>query len=444
MRKHIVHVKDFGVIKDATVDMDKSLQVFIGAQATGKSTLSKVCYFCRKIRDYTLEFVLDQSNFLGLEGKESLFVRYLKYLTKNFVRCFGTTQHMSAFHIEYILDDEKKVDISLKKDGYIRFYFSEKDFYHEIFQLFNEIESMHADLERQQTIVLYRYIETIRNYFQKKIYNLFQDNAEIIYIPAARGLLTQIPQVFNNLSWDMLDLTMKQFIDKINETKSLMESSLDRTFDRYKIISDKKIINEENVQKANKLLKSILKAEYHNDKDDINSEKLYYDVNHWVKLMYSSSGQQEALWILILCYMHILTEKTTFMIIEEPEAHLFPTAVRDMMLLIALLINSTQSNVIVTTHNPYTLIALNVQLLSGRMERETAEKIAKDSFALAPMYRLKYQKFTAFYLENGCIHDIMDKKTHTVDIDYIDSVSDYANKKMDYLLKKWGGELDEM
>lgn len=43
-------------------------------------------------------------------------------------------------------------------------------------------------------------------------------------------------------------------------------------------------------------------------------------------VMYSSSGQQEALWILFLIFSVILTRKSVFMVIEGPEAHFFPVA----------------------------------------------------------------------------------------------------------------------
>lgn len=42
--------------------------------------------------------------------------------------------------------------------------------------------------------------------------------------------------------------------------------------------------------------------------------------------MYGSSGQQDALWILMLTLIIILENRRAFVVIEEPEAHLFPIA----------------------------------------------------------------------------------------------------------------------
>ena len=53
------------------------------------------------------------------------------------------------------------------------------------------------------------------------------------------------------------------------------------------------------VKKATKLVKSILKGKYVNDK---NGERIYYDENRFVKLIQASSGQQESLWIVLLIF----------------------------------------------------------------------------------------------------------------------------------------------
>ena len=36
-----IHIKQFGPVQEADIDIDKKMQVFIGAQASGKSTVCK-------------------------------------------------------------------------------------------------------------------------------------------------------------------------------------------------------------------------------------------------------------------------------------------------------------------------------------------------------------------------------------------------------------------
>ena len=58
-----IQIKNFGPVMNAEVDLEKKMQILIGAQASGKSTVCKVVYFCQKIRDYTLEFLMDREQY---------------------------------------------------------------------------------------------------------------------------------------------------------------------------------------------------------------------------------------------------------------------------------------------------------------------------------------------------------------------------------------------
>ena len=58
MQKLIVH--NFGPIQDATVDVARFL-VFIGPQASGKSTLSKLIYYFLHVRDEVVRFVYESA-----------------------------------------------------------------------------------------------------------------------------------------------------------------------------------------------------------------------------------------------------------------------------------------------------------------------------------------------------------------------------------------------
>lgn len=48
-------IQNFGPVKEAQINLNKNFQIFIGAQASGKSTICKVVYFVQKIRDYTCQ-----------------------------------------------------------------------------------------------------------------------------------------------------------------------------------------------------------------------------------------------------------------------------------------------------------------------------------------------------------------------------------------------------
>lgn len=68
-----------------------------------------------------------------------------------------------------------------------------------------------------------------------------------------------------------------------------------------------------------------------------------------VKINFTSSGQQESVWILNLLFYYLLQKNKILFIIEEPEAHLFPESQKYITELIALVNNCNHS--VVLTQN---------------------------------------------------------------------------------------------
>ena len=44
-------IQNFGPVKEAQINLNKKFQIFIGAQASGKSTICKVVYFVQNIEE---------------------------------------------------------------------------------------------------------------------------------------------------------------------------------------------------------------------------------------------------------------------------------------------------------------------------------------------------------------------------------------------------------
>lgn len=425
----ILTVKNFGPIVQAKVDLEKEYQIYIGIQASGKSTLCKLCYFFRKIRDYTLEFLIDSDQF-SYNHKNEYFNNYLKYLTRNFMGCFGTTKHLKPFFITY--DCEKfQIHINLKK-GFVKFHFDD-GMKKSLIDLFEEAAIVHEKWKNPISIMKkMEILANIRSAMDQRVQSLFLDDAEIVYIPAGRSLFAIISDKLQHIPLDSLDLTMKEFIQKITETKYLFGLRIPDMVQNYLQTVTGQIDNDA-IKDAYDLIKNILKADYASEND---GEKIYFDSEHWVKLMYSSSGQQEALWILMLCFLYILKKRKTFMIVEEPEAHLFPMAQKDIVTLIALMTNVTKSNIIVTTHSPYILTSANILLLSASIEKTKKIKKKNTPTIIKKRFRLNPNSFGAYLLVDGKPSDIVDRETNMIDIKSIDAVSEITNDEMVSLLDK--------
>lgn len=418
-------IRNFGPIKDAEIHLNNNFQILIGSQASGKSTLCKIVYFCQKIRDYTLDFLMNSEQFTK-NHKNEYFNNYLKYMTKQFIGCFGTTKHMKRFRITYLFD-EKKIEICLNNDGYVRFSFNDI-LKMEIYSLIEEASDMFLNRLNNEVASIMDNITAIgvmKRHLTEVLFSIFKNEAEIIYIPAGRSLLATMSEQLHDISVSEMDLTMQEFVKLIKATKSQFGTKIPEMVQNYtKTVKGQ--INNSAVTHAYELIKKILKADYVNDSD---GEKIYFDEHHWVKLMYGSSGQQEALWILMLTLIIILENRRTFVVIEEPEAHLFPIAQKDMISLIALMVNATDSQVIITTHSPYILTSSNILLYSEKVENNYR---GEEKPVIPRSIRLSYHKFAAYKVENAAdsLTSLMDENSHMISTDYIDKVSEITNNEL--------------
>lgn len=422
---HKILIRNFGPIKDAEIHLNNNFQILIGSQASGKSTLCKIVYFCQKIRDYTLDFLMNSEQFTK-NHKNEYFNNYLKYMTKQFIGCFGTTKHMKRFRITYLFD-EKKIEICLNNDGYVRFSFNDI-LKMEIYSLIEEASDMFLNRLNNEVASIMDNITAIgvmKRHLTEVLFSIFKNEAEIIYIPAGRSLLATMSEQLHDISVSEMDLTMQEFVKLIRATKSQFGTKIPEMVQNYtKTVKGQ--INNSAVTHAYELIKKILKADYVNDSD---GEKIYFDEHHWVKLMYGSSGQQDALWILMLTLIIILENRRAFVVIEEPEAHLFPIAQKDMISLIALMVNATDSQVIITTHSPYILTSSNILLYSEKVENNYR---GEEKPVIPRSIRLSYHKFAAYKVENAAdsLTSLMDENSHMISTDYIDKVSEITNNEL--------------
>ena len=425
-----ISIKNFGPVQNADIDLDKGFQIFIGAQASGKSTIGKTIYFCNKIKDYTLDFMTDSAQFTQNHENE-YFVNYMKYLKKQFMGCFCKTTHMRQFMIKYEFG-VNSISIQLNENGYVRFLYNSA--------LRNAVCSLIYDAAGMNKQLLYdvdidsifgrvKARAVIKQELKERLSEIFEDNREIIYIPAGRSLLATMSEQLHDFSIADMDLTMQEFINLIGSTKSKFEVKIPDMVKEY-TSTVKGQVNNVAIDQAYQLINRVLKADYASETD---GEKIYFDSHHWLKLMYGSSGQQEALWILMLIFISILENRKCFMVIEEPEAHLFPKAQNDILKLISLFINITGSQVIVTTHSPYILTSANILLYADKVERRSD----KSGKTIVPKnYRISFDKFAAYKVgaSDNSVETIIDMDTHMIELDYIDEASTIINKDLDELM----------
>jgi hypothetical protein len=148
-----------------------------------------------------------------------------------------------------------------------------------------------------------------------------------------------------------------------------------------------------------------------------------------LKLENCSSGQQEALPLTLI--LKALTEinfigKGSTCYIEEPEAHLFPFAQRDIVNLISLSFNRSvvPSQFILTTHSPYILTAFNNNIHAGELERSLPQEKHQFLYDLVEKDLILDPKIiSANSIMEGKSSSLFCDETHLITSDIIDQVS---------------------
>lgn len=427
MRK--LKIKNFGAVSHAELDIDKNLNILIGAQASGKSTIAKVLYFCRKIKDFYVDYLIQTEHFERGHKNED-YINFLKYVRSCFISCFGTTHHMDSFEIEYWYQEEaEKVVICVEK-GYAKVRFS-TSIREQIEKNLQDVREIYDTSSVQTFLEKERFKGELKAHYREVAKKIFHDTEEIIYIPAGRSLLSVMSDQMNVIDNGSLDLPMRNFIELIADTRKKFGTRMDRMVSDYVKTVQGQIKNAD-VNMAYEMVRKILKADYASDSD---GEKLYYTKSKWVKIAYSSSGQQEALWILLPLFVRILENKRCFVVIEEPEAHLFPEAQKTIVEMISLFIYSTGSSVLLTTHSPYILTSWNLLMHSYLVE--TKKKLTGMEPVVPRGVRMAPEETDAYLVETddgSRLRKITENENGLIDALEIDGISGIINYDTERLL----------
>ena len=433
-------IRNFGPITNAEIELKKTV-VLIGEQATGKSTIAKLIYYFKSLKEDLFNKIYNESFNQDFEFDKA---KYLVFpLRKKFYEFFGSTHHLRDFEIKYYYNVEGGVCLTLsldsKKELYVKFSnafifgFSERiEGIRNLIPDSTNNNNISAVLAHNQEKL--KYADRLSKLLNDKFYCMQDDN---LFIIAGRNatvgysesfekqfllsLKNQSEELYKKHQQTIDETLMLDFIDRVISIKDTFRKFGD--FDSYAhILDDKK---DELRAVANKIY-AILKGQY---KIDSQGEKLVYGSNDYVYLSNASSGQQEVIRILQDIFLTIAQDSNVVRIVEEPEAHLFPVAQKKVVELLVQMANHNDNNqLIITTHSPYVLTVLNNLLFArrvvdknGSVEEEVAKIVDKES-------RMKSSDFSAYVLtnDNGEVasKSIIDQATGMITQNYLDTVSE--------------------
>ena len=429
-----IEIKYLGPVQELEMEI-KDFNLLIGEQATGKSTVAKAIYFFRIIKSTLTDYlcqVYDTALYNGNDVSEGFNKVLKKELKSIFISLFGYSWDLDKrLYLKYEYASGIWIDVKLNKNGkrkYISVRYSPK-----LAQTLKDLEKEALELFEQKpentTISLaYASKERLRNYdnFKNSVNKIFDDYKETYYIPAGRSMLTLLVNNRSLLENDNLDLITRQFMQVIDNIHRVFEDGIRNVHKRYPD-GERRF----DVTKTAEMLISDLKGDYL-----YNAGKEYIVVedeeehSEKIPINFASSGQQEVLWLLNQLYILMLKKEKAFVIIEEPEAHLYPSLQSKVVEFISYFANINNSSILITTHSPYILTSVNTLYCAGKVIEKNSMYLKKVYDIIDSNCEIDPQKVTALKInKDKSILNLINEELQELNTEMIDEISDSVNEK---------------
>lgn len=413
-------IKNIGPINEVEMEINK-VNIFIGPQSSGKSTIAKIISFCQ-------------------------------WLEKDILIHQGTSHIDSAYWVEK-LHNYHKMDSYFREGSSIEYHSNTVSFTYHSDGKFS-ITPINLGQEKMRKIT---YVPSERNYVNiPNISSLSMGNDYI------RDFIFDWLLIRNKYSkdtpQDIINLGVQYYYDKnagdivslqdgtaisLSEASSGLQAVIpllvslsystnwifnhtqDLSFDKFSILH-KTFIKE--LYKKGEISDGILQDE----KLKQISSDLFNSLQH-ISQEVDIPNELKAAANLA---NRLGKPHYTFMIIEEPEENLFPVTQYGLVKHIFQSLNGNSDNsVVITTHSPYILTAINNLIQAGNIIETDVNKTAQVHQALGVNTSLQYKDIYAWALEEGRLKSMNDDEFQLISAAAIDNASDIINKDFETLLE---------
>ena len=464
-------VKNFINIREAEIDMDKTLVVFIGATASGKSVLAKLLYFfhelirdfrqyIKQINAYPPEQLKPDSPDLSTVFRAQISYKFREFfgdaselalITDNddTIKPFEITYHWTTdSRITLTLDAEKTLEIQLPAvmdevetlchalQEKLR-QFDKKQHVRAVSNPDSAAEpSTKADMpsadSEQESKTSERFFFILKmaigiSDITEKLAGTYRDS---LFIPADRNIAVNYPDALKRIFYGGIksDLQTRaatrprmnlhliaRFLEKNEEfLDTFSTQNFHNIFDE-KAEAESESIDKPMMEFLLKKISCILKSEYESI-GEISESRLFSHPTgeNAAFLERASTGQQNIIRILQDMFMNVLYNEVIFRVIEEPEAHLHPIAQKHLMHIIALMRNHIDSQIVITTHSPYLLAVLKNLLTAGQLSEKEPDAAAEMETLTPKLCWLNLDDVEVYHLKDGISYAIVQSEADPV------------------------------
>ena len=420
-------IKNFAGIKELEIEV-KKVNVLIGPQASGKSICAKLLFYFKNFSKELLQTVENK------QTKRHLDLNYLRTFEEYFP---PDSWGKGDFKIQYIIGN-CYIEISKYRDSKNKISIEYSELFHKELTELRRIKKL-SEHRIETNVSQYNAFEQpylVRKNLQDHLTKTLKDSIcneaafSQLFIPAGRSFYAVLQK--NIFSFISSNNALDPFLRDFGSVYENMKNIRLRVKPSFK--------DEHNIQKEiDTLIDKSLCGKHISVKGE---DFLEIADGRRISIASSSSGQQETLPLTtvlsMLPFLYSLNGsigQTVY--IEEPEAHLFPSAQRSIVELIATIFNyrKKQLQFFITTHSPYVLTALNNLLQAGILYTDSPKEVQDSLEKIVPKYKsLNIVDLSAYALINGTCRSIICPETGLIDASIIDSVSDDLAIEFDKLL----------
>lgn len=401
-------VRDFLSITNADIELS-TLTVVIGPSASGKSVLSKLAFFFNELFNEQWQ-VVEESK--GLDH----FKAHVKEKFKEWfpVQAWGAGKFQLEFYAGDFQVRISRIEYRKKLGENMRVWFSPyfEEQYDAALAMAKQISKISDDAveSHRAMAVSYEFRENIRKLNRKRLGDNFSESQ--IFIPAGRSFFTSIGKSIvafeHGRILDPLILRFGRFYSGLRERRFM--PPLSRASSNL-------------ASKLDALMNGTLVIER-------NKEYLKTTDGRRIPLSAMSSGQQELMPLMVALKSRIgyaeRYELRQQIFIEEPEAHLFPSAQSSLVEVLSqfIALSKGRSRLMVTTHSPYVLAKIN-NLIKARdvAGRRGSRRHSEIQEIVKEEYWLDGAKVHAYAIQAGAVTRIQDEDDGMIEADYLDDVS---------------------
>lgn len=432
-----IKIKHVGPVKKAGLEL-KKINLLIGSQSTGKSTIAKIVCYCTWVEKEICQNLSPEK--FEEEG----------YFEENLV----VFHKMKGFITEksYI---EFETDVLSFKFSDKKFTFNWKDLrkYKRIKTLYIPAERnivavipnwFEVNLERNNTRSFLADWERVRKYYSQENPLKILDLAQYYYNENSKtdniSYRGKQNLSFNSVSSGFQTITpllgLFHYYSELYYNNNMWRKEeniefMERVKNQLKIINNPPKTNNTHI---NQVVKDYLEN---------NTEKKEFKfLNQTLTPSDHDNFAEKDFYAFLQFIGELNTPNTTAFFIEEPELNLYPETQRSLMNQIITSINKAEHTIFITTHSPYLLTSMNNLMYAAEVGEENESAVNK----IIPKNRWVDKKdVAAWKIDDRTfeLHSLLDEEIAMLKAEEIDDVSNIINNEFDSLFDISHNSIDQ-